>query len=113
MKKSVFKQSWKVHGRNGLLHGTIVVTMNHDTKPISGTHAGTHDDYNKIINIHKVEGFINDKLLRGSYELKTESEVLAESEACKKQMQEEMERLANSAPSKSFADRMADLGFDK
>ncbi len=113
MKISTFEQEWVVTGNIKSVTGRIVVTMNHDTKKVEGTHAGTHDDYVKYVLLHKIEGFIADKVWWTESNLDSELMVLNEVERCKKQMQEEMARLSNEQPLKSFSDKMMALGFGK
>lgn len=110
MKQSIFKQEWEVTGKASTVKGEIIVTMNYDTKTVVGTHAGTHDDYSRTNPVHKLESFIDGKIWWKKTDLNTEYSVLQEAEHCKKAMQEHMAMLSNDM-TKTFVDKMTDLGF--
>lgn len=109
--KTEFIKPLSFEGAIKTIEGKIVVTKNYSTKTITGTNASTHDDYKKDIPIHKIEGFIEDKIWWIQNNIETEHLLLSEAERCEKQMSEHMITLANSEPIKSFEDKMKELGF--
>jgi len=108
---SKFEKDLSVTGKNGVITGKIVTTMNYTTTVIKGTNASTHDDFEKTISIHKIEGYINDKIHWKEMDLNSENMVLNEVERCEKQLLSDMHDMANKEPIKSFVDKMKDLGF--
>lgn len=111
MKQQIFTQEWETMGSVSTVKGKIVVTMNYTTKNITAHNHSTHDDIPRTIGIHKIVGYINGKVWWNSGDLDSENIVLSESERCKKQMQSDMDNLANTQPIKTFADKMKGLGF--
>lgn len=111
MKQSKFEKQLLVTGKNGTITGKIVTTMNHSTTVIKAHNPSTHDDYDKTVAVHKIEGYINDKLHWKEAYLTSENMVLNEVARCEKQMLQDMDNLANSEPIKSFTEKMKDLGF--
>jgi len=111
MRVSRFTKTLSVAGSHGVITGTIEVTMNYASTTIKGTHAVTHDDYVKPMSVHKIEGYIGDKIHWKQADLNDENRVLNEVERCEKQLLADMHDMANKEPVKTFADKMKDLGF--
>lgn len=109
MKQSVFKKSFSHSGKNGIFTGYVIATLNHTTKTIAGTHAVTHDDFTKTIPIHKVEGFIMNKLWSNNPEILTEERVLSVSNEMIRAVQAELIRLANQDTDPTFIEKMNKL----
>lgn len=109
MKQSIFEKEVYATGSQGTVKAKIVATMNYSQKTITGTHAVTHDDYSKTIPVHKVEVFINGQVWNKELELSSEMMVYNESERLIKLAKDEVEKLANSVPVKTFGEKMSDL----
>ena len=109
MKQSIFKKELSVTGKNGTFTGLVIATLNHTTKSISGTHAGSHDDYTKTIPVHKVEGFVNGKIWSGNPEIHHEALVLSVSQQMINAVEKELLKLANEDPEPTFIDKMTKL----
>lgn len=106
-----YKKQLMVHGTNSVVNGQIIITMNHSTKTVTGTNASTHDDFEKTVWIHKVEGFIDSELWWNKTNLQSENSVLEQSKKCEEQMLEHMNKLANDKPIEHFAEQIKKLGF--
>lgn len=111
MKKSEFTQEWEVKGTVRTVKAKIVVTMNYSSKNYAYYNPFTHDDEQRAMSIHKIEGYIDGNLWWKDVDVKNENIILSEVARCKKQMNEEMQKKANSVPDKSFVEKMQDLGF--
>ncbi len=111
MKKSTFTQPLHVHGKNGAVTGMIIVTMNYSVSEITVNNPSTHDQSKKSVPVHKIEGFINDKIHWKELDITSESLLLNEIERCKKQISADMIELANKEAAKTFLEKMKDLGF--
>jgi len=109
MKQSIFKKEVFATGSQCTVKAEIVATMNYTTKKIFGTHAVTHDDYERNIPVHKVEVFINGSLWQSKTELASEQSVYNESQRLIKLAQDHCQNLANSEPVKSFGEKMKEL----
>lgn len=109
MKQSIFKKDFTVTGKNGTFTGSVVTTLNHTTKTISGTNAITHDDYTKTIPIHKVEGFISGNLWNKDNLISTEERVLSVSKDMINAVERELSRLANKDKEPTFIEKMTKL----
>jgi hypothetical protein len=109
MKQSIFKKELSAIGKNGTFTGSVVATLNYTTKTITGTHAGTHDDYTKMIPVHKVEAFINGKYWSGNPEMYHEELVFSVSQQVMKSLQIELNKLANENPEPTFIEKMTKL----
>jgi hypothetical protein len=111
MRISKFEKDLSVTGKNGVITGKIVITMNYTTNVMKGTNPSTHDDFKKTIFIHKIEGYINNKIHWMEMDLNSENMVLNEAERCEKKLLSDMHDMANKEREKSFVDKMKDLGF--
>ena len=111
MSKSIFKQSFLIKGDVKTVNGELIVTMNHITKIFNRTHGITHDDYTKSISLHKIEAFVDGKLWDKQLELVSEQMVENEVERMKDKLVKHLEIVANSGPTKSFTEKMQELGF--
>lgn len=109
MKQSIFKKEVFAIGSQGTVKAEIVATMNYSTLVIKGTHAGTHDDFVKNVPVHKVEVFINGRILEKVLEVSSENMLYSESERLIKIAQLHCQNLANSEPAKTFGDKMSEL----
>lgn len=109
MKQSIFKKEVFASGSQGTVKAEVVATMNYSTKTITGTHAATHDDYEKNIPVHKVEVFINGKVWEKELELTSEIMLYNEAERLIKIAQEHCQKLATSEPVKTFGEKMSEL----
>ena len=109
MKQSIFKKEVFASGSQGTVKAEIIATMNYTSKTITGTHAGTHDDYEKNIPVHKVEVFINGKIWEKELELTSEIMLYNEAERLIKIAQEHCQKLATSEPVKTFGEKMSEL----
>lgn len=109
MKQSIFKKELSATGKNGTFTGSVVATLNYTTKTITGTNAGTHDDYTRTIPVHKVEGFIDGKYWSGNPEIQYEESVLAVSEHMIKAVEQRLLKLANEDPEPTFINKMTKL----
>ena len=109
MKKSIFKKEISVSVPHGIVKIEIVATMNYTSKTITGTHAGTHDDYSKNIPVHKVEVFINGEIWEKELDLTSEIMLYNESERLIKIALGHCQNLATSEPVKTFGEKMQDL----
>lgn len=111
MAKERFTKDLSVMGKNGLFMGNILVTMNYTTAVVNRTNPSSHEQYEKVIPLHKIEGYINNKLHWKQLDLDHENMVLNEIERCEKQLLDDMHKMANEEPIKSFADKIKDLGL--
>lgn len=109
MKQSIFKKEVFATGSQGTVKAEIVATMNYTSKTITGTHSGTHDDYEKNIPVHKVEVFINGNIWEKELELTSEIMLYNEAERLINLAQEHCTKLATSEPVKSFGEKMQEL----
>ena len=109
MRQSTFKKEVSATGSQGTVKAEIVATMNYTTKKITGTHAGTHDDFEKNIPIHKIEVFVNGNLWEKELELDSELMLYNESERLIALAKDHVTNLANSEPVKTFGEKMIDL----
>lgn len=109
MKQSIFRKHLNETGKVASLSGEIIATMNYGSKLIQGTHAFTHDDYSKTVPIHKVEIFIEGKLILSKPELISERQVLEESKFLLDKLKQDLIFLANNEPKKTFAAEMEEL----
>lgn len=109
MRISVFEKEVFGKGSQGVVSAKIIATLNYGTKPVTGTHAVTHDDFSKNVPIHKVEVIINGKVWLREHELVSEIQVYNESQRLIKLAQEHVDKLANSEPVPSFAEKMREL----
>lgn len=109
MKQSIFKKEVFASGSQGTVKAEIVATMNYTSKTITGTHAATHDDYEKNIPVHKVEVFINGKVWEKELELTSEIMLYNEAERLIEIAQEHCQKLATSEPVKTFGEKMSEL----
>jgi hypothetical protein len=112
MKQSVFEKEISVNGKVRTVKGKVKAVLNYGSKIISGTHAGTHDDYTKTIPTHIVEATIEGSKWQSFNELETESSVLAASEKMIAELKIELKRMADKEPSKTFAEKMNEIFQD-
>ena len=98
-----FKQSFQEKGEVRSVTGELIVSMNYFLKPIQGTH-GT-------MNTHKIEVFIDGKLVDGVYEIESDATLLKQIEKVKPKLIQKLKELSNQQPEKSFVDKMKELGF--
>jgi hypothetical protein len=112
MRISKFERNLSVTGPQGKIKGQIVVTMNHLSSTVTGTHAVTHDDFTKTIYMHKVEGFADGKIVFIDKNCLTEDAVLAQVKNCEKQVLEQLQYLANNQPEPTFLEKLKELGFN-
>lgn len=108
-----YKKQLMVHGTTCVVNGEIIITMNYAKKTVKGTNAGTHDDFEKTVLLHKVEGFIDGATWPwwSKTDLQSENSILEQSKKCEEQILEHMNKLANDKPIKTFADQIKELGF--
>ncbi len=109
MKNSEFSKALVVEGNIKTVTGKIIVTMNYATKEVEWNNPSTHDVDKKNVYIHKIEAYIDSNLWWKGVDLRSENIVLSEVERCKKQMLEEMNRLANELPEKTFAEKFKEI----
>jgi len=109
MKQSVYKKDVFATGSQGTVKAEIVATMNYTSKTINGTHAITHDDYSKVVPVHKVEVFINGHVWEKELDLTSEIMLYNESERLIKMAQDHCTKLANEVPVKTFGEKMSEL----
>lgn len=109
MKQSIFKKELSATGKNGLFKAEVIATMNYSTKTIKGTHAATHDDFEKEIPVHKVEIFINGECFNSEKEIQTEKELFAFSQAAFMSARNRIDVLANEEREKTFTEKMIEL----
>jgi hypothetical protein len=106
MKHSVFTNKYHHQGKNGTFEGEVKVTLNYSTKPITGTHPATHDDFSKNISIHKVESFVNGELYRKVEDIESEEKVLFETQKVKNELVGRLQTLATEEPVETFTDKL-------
>jgi len=109
MKQSTFHKELFATGKRGTIKADITATMNCGSKKIKGTHAGTHDDYERTVSIHKVEVFVDGRLWKKSDDLDSELMVLNESEKCIREASLYISKLSNEEPLKTFGEKMSEL----
>jgi len=109
MKVSTFKKELSATGKQGTVKAEVIATMNCGTKKITGTHAGTHDDYERNVSTHKVEVFVDGKLWKKSDDLDSELMVLNESEKWIREANLHITKLSNEEPVKTFGEKMSEL----
>ena len=109
MKQPIFRKEVSATGKYGTFKAEIIATMNYGSKTVTGTHAGTHDDYEKQIPVHKVDVFINKELVHARVDLESETALYKECELAIKLASERIHVLATDAPVKSFIDKMWEL----
>lgn len=109
MRQSIFKKEVFATGSQGTVRAEVIATMNYTSKVITGTHAGTHDDFSKQIPLHKVEVIINGKVWEKSLELTSEIMLYNESQRLIKIAEEDCQKLATSEPVKTFSEKMSEL----
>ncbi len=105
MKRSEYIKELSVTGKNGTITGEIRVVMNYGSKTIDWNNHSTHDTEKKTIAVHKIEAYIGTTLWWKDVEIKSDNLVLSEVERCKKQMTQEMNRMANDKPTPTFAEK--------
>lgn len=109
MKVSTFKKKLSATGKQCTVKAEVITTMNSGTKRITGTHAGTHDDYDRNVSTHKVEVFVDGKLWKKSDALDSELMVLNESEKWIREANLHITKLSNEEPIKTFGEKMQDI----
>jgi len=112
MRISRFYKDLFATGPQGKIRGQIIVTMNHVSSAVTGTHAVTHDDYKKTIYMHKVEGLADGKVIFTDKNCLTEDAVLAQVKNCEKQVLEQLQYLANNQPEPTFLEKLKELGLN-
>lgn len=105
----MFKKELSATGINGTIKGELIATMNYGKKHITGTHAGTHDDYEKDIPIHKVEAFVNGILWSKVDEITSENMLLNDSKDLHDKLVDRLFSLASEEPVKTFVDKMNEI----
>lgn len=111
MKQSKFTKTISYDGKNGVKTAEIIVTMNYDDRIKTGTNAITHDDYSVKVSIHKVEAFVEGKMIVHRIELQTEEAVLAATEEVLQIAEDHIRDLANNDPVETFETKMNKLFF--
>lgn len=96
-------------GIGGTFKAEVIVTMNFTNKVVNGTNAITHDDYEKLVPVHKIETIINGEGFAVDNELLSESAVLKKSEEFICRAQERITHLANTPPQETFLGKMQQL----
>ncbi len=113
MKQSIFRKSFIEKGSERTITGSVVVTLNFQQKPITYNHPNTHDDVTKQVPVHKIEVFIDDKLIghgpMNPFISSDEDQILKESEQRIKIVQQEIKDRSNEKSTESFNDRMTQL----
>lgn len=96
-------------GKYGTVTAKIYVTMNYLYKRVRGTNAITHDDYEKDVQLHKIESFVNGSIWKTKEQLESEGAVLSETEAMINDTLGYIISLSNQEPSISFDDKMKEI----
>jgi hypothetical protein len=109
MKQSIFKKELSAHGANGTITGEVIATMNYKNITVTGTHAVTHDDYTKLLPVHKVEAKINGEVWKATTEIPTEELVFETSKQYITECLRHMQHLSNVVKQPSFVDKMNEL----
>lgn len=108
MKKSVVTRDFSLTGAVKVVKAQIIVTMNDSCKVFLGTHAVTHDDYEKNIYSHKIVVRIDDQLWK-SVDVHTEEAVLDYVKNIMVELKQEMSHRANTVPAKTFEEKLNDI----
>ncbi len=111
MKKSTYTKSLQYKGTVRMVTGEIKVTMDWNIQEYECNNPSTHDTEKKTRRVHKIEAFIDNKKWWEDSSIVSENLVLSEVKRCGKEMMEEMKKLANNHPAKTFAKKMNDLDF--
>lgn len=111
MKESIFKKDLQFIGPVRTVAGVITVRMYYSHNVRTGTHAGTHEDYQINVPTHLITCDIEGEPYQ-KHMVETEQEVLETVARVQVSATKEMQERANREEPKSFVTKMKELGFN-
>lgn len=109
--REVFKKQVSAQGVNGTYHGEVIITMNDKSEIVKGTHAVTHDDYEKTVWTHKVESIAAGTPYNLMDKLASEGDVEKAVRLMEPALEAHLKTLADRKPELSFTERLKHRGY--
>lgn len=98
-------------GKNGLVTGKIVITLNHTTESKKVHNHSTHEEEIRSVSLHKIEVFVNGKSWKVLPKLSSTDMVENESQNVEKELKKHIKHLSDFTAKPSFADVMKENGY--
>lgn len=98
-------------GKNGIVSGKIVITLNHTTESRQVHNHSTHDEETKSFSLHKIEAFVDGKSWKVLPKLSSTDMVEIESQNVEKELKKHIKHLSNFTAKPSFVDVMKENGY--